>query len=136
MFTETAESVTNRIADLGTLQLITTGSGSVEGFGAATVVVGITQDRAVTPCGQGSWTNAATRRISVGGDFLAREVVVSRPERTGVSRDLASDPWRHRDLRWRDRQRYRPRESCAGGDCHGAGDYHVPVTGAAQEWRR
>jgi len=81
--------VTNRIADLGTLQLITTGSGSEEGFGAATVVVSITQDRAVTPCGQGSWTNAATRRISLGGDFLAREVVVSRPERTGVSRDLA-----------------------------------------------
>jgi hypothetical protein len=65
MFTETAESVTNRIADLGSLQLITTGSGSVEGSGAATVVVGITQDRAVTPCGQGSWTNAATTSASL-----------------------------------------------------------------------
>jgi hypothetical protein len=62
-FTETPASITNRIADLGTFQLINTGSGTVEGFGAATVVVGITQDRSVTPCGPGSWTNAATRRF-------------------------------------------------------------------------
>ena len=26
-------------------------------------MVGITQDRSVSPCGAGSWTNAATRRI-------------------------------------------------------------------------
>ena len=52
MFTETAESVRNRIADLGTLQLMTIGSGSMEGLGAATVVVGIT--RRSLRCGQGS----------------------------------------------------------------------------------
>jgi hypothetical protein len=62
-FTEAAQSITNRIADLGTFQLINTGSGTVEGFGSATEVVGITQDRSVSPCGAGSWTNAATRRI-------------------------------------------------------------------------
>ena len=45
------------------MQFITTGTGNVQGFGAATVVVGITQDHSVTPCGPGSWTNAATRRI-------------------------------------------------------------------------
>jgi hypothetical protein len=62
-FTETAGSVTNRIADLGIFQLINTASGTVEGFGAATMVVGVTQDRSVQPCGPGSWTNAGTRRI-------------------------------------------------------------------------
>jgi hypothetical protein len=62
-FNESAASITNRIADLGTFHLINTGTGNVQGFGAATVVVGITQDRSVAPCGPGSWTNAATRRI-------------------------------------------------------------------------
>jgi hypothetical protein len=62
-FTEATQSITNRIADLGTFQLINTGTGAVEGFGSATEVVGITQDRSVSPCGAGSWTNAATRRI-------------------------------------------------------------------------
>jgi hypothetical protein len=62
-FTESAQSITNRIADLGTFQLINTGTGAVEGFGSATEVVGITQDRSVNPCGAGSWNNAATRRI-------------------------------------------------------------------------
>ena len=72
--------MTNRIADLGTLQLINTGSGTVEGFGAATVVVGITQDRSVTPCGPGSWTNAATRRIVLtGGVLVIRELSVRCP---------------------------------------------------------
>jgi hypothetical protein len=69
-FTETPASITNRIAELGTFQLINTGSGTVEGFGPATVVVGITQDRSVTPCGPGSWTNAATRRIVLEGGML------------------------------------------------------------------
>jgi hypothetical protein len=74
-FTETAASITNRIADLGTFQLINTGSGSVEGFGPATVVLGVTQDRSVEPCGPGSWTNAATRRITVAaGVLVVREL--------------------------------------------------------------
>jgi hypothetical protein len=83
-FTESAASITNRIADLGTFQLINTGSGTVEGFGTATVVVGITQDRSVTPCGPGSWTNAATRRIVVDGDVLVlRELSIACPTPTG-----------------------------------------------------
>jgi hypothetical protein len=83
-FAETAASITNRIADLGTFQLINTGSGTVDGFGSATVVVGITQDRSVTPCGPGSWTNAATRRIVVdGGVLVLREVGIRCPTASG-----------------------------------------------------
>ncbi len=83
-FTESAASITNRIADLGTFQLINTGSGTVEGFGPATVVVGITQDRAVTPCGPGSWTNAATRRIVLDeGVLVLREVSIRCPTASG-----------------------------------------------------
>lgn len=83
-FTEAPASITNRIADLGILQLITTGSGTVEGFGPATVVTGITQDHSVTPCGPGSWTNAATRRIVIDGDVLVlRELSVACPGPSG-----------------------------------------------------
>lgn len=83
-FTESAASITNRIADLGTFQLINTGSGTMEGFGAATVVVGITQDRSVTPCGPGSWTNAATRRIVLQeGVLVLRELAIRCPTDSG-----------------------------------------------------
>ena len=83
-FTESAASITNRIADLGTFQLINTGSGTVEGYGAATVVVGITQDRSVTPCGLGSWTNAATRRIVLReGVLVLRELAIRCPTDSG-----------------------------------------------------
>jgi hypothetical protein len=83
-FTESTASVTNRIADLGTLQLINTGSGTVQGFGTATVVVGITQDRSVTPCGPGSWTNAATRRIVLEeGVLVLRELSIACPTPSG-----------------------------------------------------
>jgi hypothetical protein len=84
-FTESAQSITNRIADLGTLQLINTGTGTVAGFGGATVVVGITQDRSVTPCGAGSWTNAATRRITVSdGVLVLRELSITCPTASGL----------------------------------------------------
>src|SRR4051812_13681740 len=69
-FEESAVSITNRIADTGVFQLINTASGTVEGYGAATMVIGVTQDRAVEPCGRGSWTNAAVRRIVVGAGVL------------------------------------------------------------------
>jgi hypothetical protein len=47
-------------------------------------VVGITQDRSVTPCGPGSWTNAATRRIVVdGGVLVLREVGIRCPTASG-----------------------------------------------------
>jgi hypothetical protein len=75
-FTETNVSVTNRIADLGVFQLINTGTGTVEGLGNATVMLSATQDRSVTPCGPGSFTNAAIRRIVLdGGVLLLRELV-------------------------------------------------------------
>ena len=83
-FTEAAASVTNRIGDLRAFQLINTGSGTVSGFGTATVVVGITQDRSVTPCGPGSWTNAATRRIVLGeGMLIVREASIACPTASG-----------------------------------------------------
>jgi hypothetical protein len=83
-FAESPASITNRIADLEILQLISTGIGTLEGFGSATVVVGITQDRSVTPCGPGSWTNAATRRIVVdGGVLVLREVSIRCPTESG-----------------------------------------------------
>ena len=74
-FVETNVSITNRIADLGIFQLINTGTGTVEGFGAATVVLAISQDRSVEPCGAGSWTNAGTRRIVLAaGVLILREL--------------------------------------------------------------
>ena len=84
-FAESPAQVTNRIADLGIFQLINTGSGTVEGFGAATVVVGITQDRSVSPCGPGSWTNAATRRIVLEeGVLVLRELSIACPTPSGL----------------------------------------------------
>ena len=62
-FTESNASMTNRVADLGIVQLINTASGTVNGYGSATVVLAMSQDRTVEPCGPGSWTNAGTRRI-------------------------------------------------------------------------
>ena len=74
-FHETNVSVTNRIADLGVFQLINTGTGTLDGFGAATMTIGVTQDRSVHPCGPGSWTNAAVRRITVeAGVLVIREL--------------------------------------------------------------
>jgi len=69
-FTESPASITNRIADLQVFQLINTGTGSLEGFGPATLVIGVTQDRSVEPCGPGSWTNAGVRRIVVAAGVL------------------------------------------------------------------
>ena len=75
-FSETNASITNRIADLGVFQLINTGTGTVEGLGAAKVVLGVTQDRSVMPCGPGSWSNAAVRRVVLGaGVLVLRELV-------------------------------------------------------------
>lgn len=74
-FVETNVSVTNRIADLGVFQLINTGTGTVEGFGAATLVLDVTQDRTVQPCGPGSWTNAGIERISVEAGVLILRAV-------------------------------------------------------------
>src|SRR5262245_21502202 len=69
-FDETNMSVTNRVADLGVLQLINSGRGTVDGLGDATETVSVTQDRSVQPCGPGSWTNAGIRRIVLKGGVL------------------------------------------------------------------
>ena len=69
-FQESNVTVTNRIADLGLFQLMNTGTGAVEGFGPATMVLAMSQDRSVTPCGPGSWTNAGIRRIVVAAGVL------------------------------------------------------------------
>jgi hypothetical protein len=69
-FSESTASVTNRIADLGVFQLINTGEGTVEGFGAAKMMLATSQDRTVHPCGAGSWTNAGFRRIVVEAGVL------------------------------------------------------------------
>ena len=83
-FTETNVSVTNRVADLGVFQLINTGTGTVDGFGSATVMLSATQDRSVHPCGAESWTNAAIRRIVLGdGVLVLRELVLTCPSPTG-----------------------------------------------------
>jgi len=74
-FTETNASITNRIADLGILQLINTGTGNVDGYGSATSVIAVTQDRSVQPCGPGSWTNAGIRRIAVDAGVLVFRTV-------------------------------------------------------------
>ena len=110
-FTETNVSVTNRVADLGVFQLINTGTGTVEGFGSATLVLSATQDRSVHPCGETSSTNAAIRRIVLAdGVLVLRELVhicptPSRPTRhghLGGGRRLE-----HRDLLRRPRERGR-----------------------------
>jgi hypothetical protein len=73
-FAETRASVLDHTADLGVVQLVRTGTGEVAGRGAATAVVAIAQDRSVRPCGPGSWTGAAIRRIVlVGGVLVVRE---------------------------------------------------------------
>lgn len=75
-FKETNESITNRIADLGVFQLINRGTGNVHGLGDASIMLSATQDRTVQPCGPGSWTNAAVRRIVLpGGVLILRELV-------------------------------------------------------------
>lgn len=73
-FTESNQSVTNRMTDLGVFQLINTGSGTFGPYGPATVVLAMSQDRSVEPCGPGSWTNAGTRRITLrAGVLILRE---------------------------------------------------------------
>jgi hypothetical protein len=90
-FLESTTSVTNRIADLGTFQLINTGSGTVEGYGAASMVISVTQDRSVQPCGPGSWTNAGIRRIVLpDGVLVIRSVAYVCQSASGP---VATETW-------------------------------------------
>jgi hypothetical protein len=84
-FTETPASITDRVADLGVFQLILTASGTLDGFGPVTDVVSVTQDRAVHPCGSGSDSESATRRIVASDGTLAlREAGIKCPTPSGL----------------------------------------------------
>jgi len=52
-------------------QAVLKGTGSLKGFGPATEIAGLTQDRAVTPCGAGSDSEVYTRRIETSSGMLA-----------------------------------------------------------------
>ena len=67
-FTATPVSVT---PNLGMVELLATGTGTVQGFGAATEVVGVVEDHAVSPCGTGGASDSAQRRIVLPGGVLA-----------------------------------------------------------------
>ena len=84
-FTTSIASLTNRAADLGVVQVIVTGTGTVEGYGDATEVVGLTQDRSVTPCGAGSYSDSALRRMTVeGGVLVLWEAGMTCPTASGL----------------------------------------------------
>jgi hypothetical protein len=70
-FTETVAVVTNHAADYGIVQVILTGTGTLDGFGAATEVGGVTADRSFQPCGVNSESAAVTRRIVTAAGTLA-----------------------------------------------------------------
>jgi hypothetical protein len=70
-FHETVQVVSNHVADYGIVQVILTGSGTLEGFGAVTEVGGVTADRTVQPCGTPSEHAANIRRIVTAEGILA-----------------------------------------------------------------
>lgn len=81
-FTTSPVSVT---PNLGMVELILSGTGTVEGFGAATEVVGLVQDHAVTPCGAGSYSDTASRRVVMhGGVLILHEVGMTCPTASGL----------------------------------------------------
>jgi hypothetical protein len=85
-FSETTVLVnTGALAQYGVLQIINTGTGTVQGFGPATMVLSITQDHDVTPCGPGSSTNAAVRRITLAqGVLVEEELAIACPTPSGA----------------------------------------------------
>ena len=66
-FTDSDVSVT---PGLGMGELILTGTGTVQGFGAATDVVGVVEDFAASPCGHGGASNSAQQRLVMPGGVL------------------------------------------------------------------
>jgi hypothetical protein len=74
------------------VELILAGTGTVQGFGAATDVVGVVEDFAASPCGPGGASNSAqTRIVMPGGVLELREsamncVTASGPQVTGTYR--------------------------------------------------
>src|SRR5215831_12286944 len=76
----------------GMVELILTGAGTVQGFGAATDVVGVVEDFAASPCGPGGASNSAQARIVMHGSVLELHeaamncVTASGPQVTGTYR--------------------------------------------------
>ena len=64
----------NYLADYGIAQVILTGTGTLDGFGPATEVGGVTADRSFQPCGVNSETAALARCIvTADGTIAIRE---------------------------------------------------------------
>jgi hypothetical protein len=88
-FTDSDVSVT---PGHGMVELILTGTGTVQGFGAATDVVGVVEDFAASPCGPGGASNSAQTRIVMHGGVLELHeaamncVTASGPQVTGTYR--------------------------------------------------
>jgi len=86
-FTDSAVSVT---PGQGMVELILTGTGTVQGFGAATDVVGVIEDFAASPCGPGGASNSSQSRIVMPGGVLELHgaamncVTASGPQVTGA----------------------------------------------------
>jgi hypothetical protein len=76
-FEETRLAVTDR-ADLEIRQVITFGTGTLAGFGAATEIAAVSQDRTVSPCGPGSDTSPVMRRIVVPEGTLILKTLAHR----------------------------------------------------------
>ncbi len=73
-FHETAVVVTDNTATFGIRQLILISSWTLDGFGPVSDVTSVAQDTAVHPCGPGSSSEVATRRIVAGvGTLVLRE---------------------------------------------------------------
>ena len=73
-FHETPVVITDHVADLGIRQIILTSTWAFDGFGSVTDVTSVTQDTAVHPCGPGSSSEVATRRImATTGTLVLRE---------------------------------------------------------------
>jgi hypothetical protein len=77
---------------LGMVELIVTGPGTVQGYGAATEVVGVVEDQAASPCGAGGASDSAERRIVMHGGTLELHetaklcITASGPRITGTYR--------------------------------------------------
>jgi hypothetical protein len=77
---------------LGMVELILSGTGTVEGFGAATDVTGVVEDHAVSPCGAGGASDSAQKRIVVNRGVLVLHeaamlcMTASGPRITGTYR--------------------------------------------------
>jgi hypothetical protein len=88
-FTTSAVSVT---PNFGTVELLLTGTGTVQRYGAATEVVGVIQDFTYSPCGARGAADTAQRRVVLnGGVLLMHEigmtcVTASGPEATATYR--------------------------------------------------